>query len=75
MDVSKWRKKEHIITYIKPLKCDGDSAMPTTRCGANEHFCEWQDRQRRVITDEVVIEAFERWLEEQEDKDGDTADI
>ena len=49
--------------------------MPTTRCGANEHFCEWQDRQRRVITDEVMIETFERWLKEQEDKDGDTTDI
>ena len=70
IDVSKWKKKDDIITYLKPLKQSGDKAMPTSRKGVEQRFREWRGRQRRNLDyDDAVKEKFALWLSEQEDKD------
>ena len=49
IDVAKWKKKEHINAYLRPLKRNGDPAMPSTRKEAEQRYREWKDRQRRRL--------------------------
>ena len=73
-NVKLWRRKEDIITYIKPLKNGDDKALPTWRSEAERRFHEWVGRQRCVVVDESeVMEMFEKWLKEQ--SDGDCKDM
>ena len=70
MDVKKWKKKEDIITYLKPLKRSGDPGMSMNRATAEERFQEWKERERRSIDDDEVLELFERWKKDyEEDED------
>ena len=68
--VELWKRKEDIVTYIKPLKRPGDSALPTSRSAAEQRFHEWIGRHRRVLdADSEVMEIYEKWLKEQEGGD------
>ena len=62
--VNKWRRKDEIVTYIKPVKRSGDAAMPSSRSEVEKRFNEWKDRSRRIVShDEVVMNDFNLWLE------------
>lgn len=34
--ISDWKRKDEIVTYLRPLKRDGDSAIPNNRWGVEE---------------------------------------
>ena len=70
MDVKKWKKKEDIITYLKPLKRSGDPGLTMNRATAEERFQEWKDHERRSIdADDEVVQLFESWKRDYEHKD------
>ena len=71
-DVSKWKKKDEIIAYLRPLKRNGDSALPVSRRDAEQRYRDWQQRHRREIEEnDDLLEKFGLWLSEQKDKDSD----
>ena len=64
-DVLKWRNKDDIATYIKPLKCEGDKAMPTRRAEIELRYLQWRARHRNnIIADEIVATNLEMWKNE-----------
>ena len=68
--VSKWRRRDEIVTYIKPLKRAGDAAMPSSRSGVEERYHEWKDRSRRdVHPDNEVMAEYNLWLENRKQVD------
>ena len=68
--VSKWRRRDEIVTYIKPLKRAGDAAMPSSRSGVEERYHEWKDRSRRDIhPDNEVMAEYNLWLENRKQVD------
>ena len=41
--VEKWRRKDKIVAYIKPLKCNGNGAMSSLRRDVEKQCYEWKD--------------------------------
>ena len=61
-DVAKWKRKEDIVTYLKPLKKDGDEAMPKSRKGVEKRYSIWKHREHKVVdTDDDLLKQFEFW--------------
>ena len=75
-DVSKWKRKDDIITYLKPLKRSGDPGMTLNRAEAEQRFEEWKDRERRSTeADDDVMALFDSWKKDYEkDTDKDESD-
>ena len=67
-DVKLWKNKNDIVTYLKPLKRSGDSAMPLSRAGVEERFNAWKDRKRKLIKNEGDLkDLFDLWQSGLED--------
>ena len=63
-DVLKWSNKDDIVTYMKPLKRDGDKAMPKLRKDIELRYLQWRTRGRiLIVPDEIVMQNFEQWKE------------
>ena len=68
LDVRKWKRKEDIVTLLKPLKRTGDTAMPIKRADIERRYEDWKFRSRRTVEEDVVVmNLFENWkLDEEE---------
>ena len=63
--VQKWKRRDDIVVYLKPLKRNSDGAMPSSRKDLEKTFDEWKTRTRRIVADdEVVRNDFDAWLNE-----------
>ena len=63
--INDWKRIEDIITYLKPLKRDGDSAIPKNRKAVEQRFSEWSNRcHRRVDINDDIRKRFELWMAE-----------
>ena len=56
-DVSKWNRN-HILDLIRPLKREGDKAMPPNKPELYQRYLETRHRERRVV-DLVVEKEYE----------------
>ena len=66
VDVTEWKRKEDIISVLKPLKVSGDIGMPSNRAGVEERYHEWQNRRRRIVDDDdEVMQLFDKWKQDQ----------
>ena len=61
-DVSKWKHKDDITTYLKPLRTADDSKMPVKRKELEERYNSWRFRNRKDVDkfDEDVKDMFEK---------------
>ena len=72
-DVSKWKRKDEIAAYLKPLRQPDDSKMPIKRKDLEERYHSWSHRNRMDVDkfDDEVKDMFENWKQnEQNDEDG-----
>ena len=68
-DILKWKNKNDIVAYLKPLKTKDDSRMPSDRGSIEKRYSLWRHRHRRELsTDEKVLESFNKWKEEEDAK-------
>ena len=68
-NVNTWTTKSDITTYLRPLKRQGDSKMPTEKGELIKRYAMWKGRSRKDVTmDETVLESFNKWKEEEDAK-------
>ena len=68
-DVTKWKSKADIITYLKPLKNRDDGRLPTDRVAIESLFLLWKHRSRKPIScDSDVLSSFCKWTDEEMEK-------
>ena len=67
LDVSKWKRKDDIITYLKPLKNKDDGKFPSLRKDIERVYNDWIGRNRQNTNDfdDEVKDCFATWLIEQ----------
>ena len=71
-DVLKWKRKEDIATYLKPLRLPEDGRMPVKRKDLETQYSLWRHRNHKDTDnfDDDVKDMFENWKRNQEnDKD------
>ena len=57
-NILKWKNKNDILAYLKPLKTKVDSKMPSDRASIEKRYLLWRRRNRKEIsTDEKVLES------------------
>ena len=62
LDVKKWRNMHLIKAYLRPLRIDGDAAMPGKRDALELRFLQWSGRGRfHLVPDEDTKQNFLRW--------------
>ena len=66
--VCKWKRRDEIVTVLRPLKRNGDAAMPSSRQGVEKRFQEWKHRSRKDLENmEGLQEEFDAWLNSKKD--------
>ena len=74
VQIKDWKRMNEIVAVLKPLKRDGDAAMPTKRSSVEERYHEWKFRSRKQLeNDDIVNNLFEEW-KRQNDKDEEEED-
>ena len=62
--VSKGKRKDDIVTYLKPLKRDGDNAIPKSHKAVEERYLNWKMHELKEIAitnNDDLMKEFELW--------------
>ena len=69
--VQKWSSMAEIVTFLRPLKRDGDRALPKRRKLLEERFIELKGRQRQIVNmSNELRSAFRKWVSDNETSQG-----
>ena len=75
MDIVDWKRKDEILTFLKPLRVEGDEPFPKTRKEVERRFNEWKDRPRRLVElNDIVKKKFDDWKIQHESVDDTNVD-